>query len=280
MPDYFEKLDLSIEAIDQLDQLRILCHYLIEQGYVKKTGNKHIKPIPLFNKNSATYVPIESIDAVTGNKFLKGSSLTAPTATKLMSWLQSHFSWAFLTPVVSSSASSWSTLVDTKAYRHSFMHFSLVGDMGNNLIDCEALRQASYRGLDMIPINQNWHLSLQGQASEHFMVILQSLDKTTQIAPLMPIEFEHFRAVMPEHATTLRYPSRLSLSFDKEDGLGWRRCIAIKTPFLPIQSKTIDEDLTLSAQDMDTLAMQLMNEHHTTLAIDVYEFVLIAEAEE
>lgn len=271
--DYVEKLDTSINAIEQLVQLRLLCHYLINNGYAKKTGNKQIKPIPLFNKNAATYLPVDSIDAVTGNKFLKGQPLTTVSATKLMNWLHTHFSWAFVINTV--TASYWTKLLNNSACHGEFMHFSLVSDEGNKLIDREALRQSVYHSLETISIHQQWYLTLQGQANDHFMVVLQSPDKTTQIAPLMPLESECFVSVMPKHETTLRYPSRVNLSFDQKDGLGWRRCIVIKAPFLPIQTKTVDNDLTLSAEEMDAFAIQLMCDNNTTLSIDLYEFILV-----
>ena len=74
--DKFEKLDGSIEAVEQLDKLRDLCLYLYKDKHVKKSGNKRIKPIPLFSKDAGSNGQIESIDIATGNAFLAGKVLT------------------------------------------------------------------------------------------------------------------------------------------------------------------------------------------------------------
>lgn len=85
------KLDANLPARDQLETLRILCHYALETEMIRKTtANKGGIP-PLFTKYqegiNENRFP-NGVDIVTGNKFLSGKPVSNDSAQKIMWRLQ------------------------------------------------------------------------------------------------------------------------------------------------------------------------------------------------
>lgn len=86
------RIDLSLPASEQQNELRALCLYLLKEGLAKKSGRLHIKPPPLFYKeDSSNNDPHFDISYNTGIGFLKGKDLLPDTAQKLMDWLSRKF---------------------------------------------------------------------------------------------------------------------------------------------------------------------------------------------
>jgi len=85
------KLDFSGAASEQLNLLRELCLYLLANNYVSLTANnpKRVKP-PLFDKPSpASISTTNSVNINTGRKFLRGESISAGSANKILLRLKS-----------------------------------------------------------------------------------------------------------------------------------------------------------------------------------------------
>ncbi|MBJ6611737.1 MAG: NACHT domain-containing protein [Candidatus Thiothrix moscowensis] len=85
------KLDANLPAREQLETLRMLCHYALETEMVRKTtANKGGIP-PLFTKyqegTNENRFP-NGVDIVTGNKFLSGKPVSNDSAQKIMWRLQ------------------------------------------------------------------------------------------------------------------------------------------------------------------------------------------------
>jgi len=87
------KIDLSLPASEQQNELRDLCLYLLKEGLAKKSGRQQGKIPPLFYKDDASNDdPHFDISYNTGIGFLKGKDLLPDTAQKLMDWLSQKFS--------------------------------------------------------------------------------------------------------------------------------------------------------------------------------------------
>lgn len=85
------KLSLNTPAQDQLDQLRLACNYALEKNLIQKTSSKRGEIKPLFQKTQAGYNDYyfpDSVDVNTGNKFIRGGSIKAETAQRIMNRLQ------------------------------------------------------------------------------------------------------------------------------------------------------------------------------------------------
>jgi len=94
--DLYPKLNKNLIANDQTYQLREVCHYLLSQGYAKKSGLMNDDKIPLFRKtNYTSEIQTDSIDANTGRKFLNGQDINPNKAQKLMEWINNKFPWVF-----------------------------------------------------------------------------------------------------------------------------------------------------------------------------------------
>ena len=93
----YPQLNSAIKASKQKEALRTICHYLLDNGYAKKSGRTNRKPIPLFKKASYTNRDdkMESIDANTGGRLLQDGDISDTKAQVLMNWLQKKFSWVF-----------------------------------------------------------------------------------------------------------------------------------------------------------------------------------------
>lgn len=89
-------LDLSISANEQQHGLRQMCQYLLDEGKASKAG-KYIpgnKKTPLFQRDKvygSDATEAASISRKTGDKFLKGNSINAREAQKLMNWIRKNF---------------------------------------------------------------------------------------------------------------------------------------------------------------------------------------------
>lgn len=172
------------------------------------------------------------------------------------------------------SVSSWTSLINNKKYQTSFMDFRLVNNASNYLIDMQHFRQSSYDSLDCVHVKQQWYLVLSGKANDQYMAILQSEDKFFQLAPLA---LEGCRSVMPNRESKLRYPAIQGFSFGSKEqyGLGWRRCIVIRSSFMPLTAKSHDTGYVLLPRDLDDFALRLMQNKQLDIAIDQYEFMLV-----
>lgn len=85
------KLDANIPAKDQLDALRTLCHYALQNNMIRKTTANKGGVLPLFTKfqegiNENRFP--NGVDIVTGNKFLSGKPVSDESTQKIMRRLQ------------------------------------------------------------------------------------------------------------------------------------------------------------------------------------------------
>ena len=86
------KLDARLEAFKQIDKLRWVCQYLLdEQQACKVSKYPSKKPMPLFKKSPQTLN--DGIDYKTGNKLLAGGMISKQAAATLMKRLQQHFAF-------------------------------------------------------------------------------------------------------------------------------------------------------------------------------------------
>lgn len=172
-------------------------------------------------------------------------------------------------------SSPWSYLIQNEKYHAAFMHFQPISESDHKLIDMDVFHQASYKGLAAIHIKEQWHLLFSGKPNDTYMAVLQSENDIFQLAP---IEGDAFMSMMPKGQVKLRYPSKIGFSFGKKEqyGLGWRRCIAIRSSSLiPLPPKSQNTGYLLSARDLDEFALRLMQDKNLKVAIDQYEFMLV-----
>lgn len=85
------KLDANIPAKEQLDALRTLCHYALENNMIRKTTANKGGILPLFTKlqegiNENRFP--NGVDIVTGNKFLSGKPVSDESTQKIIRRLQ------------------------------------------------------------------------------------------------------------------------------------------------------------------------------------------------
>lgn len=280
--DKFEKLDCSIEAIEQLDKLRDLCLYLYNYKHVKKSGNKRIKPLPLFSKDAGSNGQIESIDIATGNAFLAGKVLTPASAKKLMNWIGSNFPWVLATrqELLKEAQQCWTKLVENEKYQHAFMHFHLLSDQGIKCIDIKALQQSAYNSLPKINIKESFYLELSGSTGDAFFIVLESFNEDKiilQLAPLIPPQLfprNSFTSTIQPNETLLRYPLKVNLPFSEDFGLGRWSCIAIRSASISMVAKAMEAALLLTAQELAEFTSCLLRQNDK-FVIDRYDFILI-----
>lgn len=276
-----EKLDRSLDAVNQQEPLRALCCYLLDEKKAKKTGSYRIKPIPLFNKDSGTNEPIDSIDVVTGNGFLRGKLLSTTSASKLMHWLDGNFSGVFASEkeLRQQRLKYWRNLLGNKTYQHAFMRFCLASDRGVKCIEAVGLQQSLLENLPRIKSKEHFYLQLSGKPEDHFFIVLESFNEKKvfmQLAPLSPAYFfpDHdFISSISADRTTLKYPLKASIPLSEKYGLGRWRCTAIRSAMIPIAAKTIAVDPLLSSFELADFVARLMQQDKA-FAIDSYEFVL------
>lgn len=282
MSQDFEKLNPLKEAVHQLPQLRRVCLYLLESGHAKKTGSPAVPPSPLFCKDLYNEgAGVKSVDAGTGNSFLETGKLRPVPAAKLMTWVKRKFPWVFLTKEEAQrdTRGAWDTLIDSDTYRISFLGFCLGADVGSKgLININSLKRSAYDGLDPINVKEHWYLELSGEVGDTFFVVLQEGNKNAvQVAPLRNASIEGnsgLVAGIPANEAKIRYPSHFDFEFDAEMGLGYRRCIAVRSAVIPILPKAVDDELTLSPKELNDLALRLTTQS-SEFHIDQYEFVLV-----
>ena len=88
------KLIPHIEAFEQQDKLRVICHYLLDNDFACLTSvYKNKKPIPLFKRTSDDLT--NGIAIKTGKKLLEGGVIYRQPATMLMNRLKDNFEFVF-----------------------------------------------------------------------------------------------------------------------------------------------------------------------------------------
>ena len=280
--DEFEKLNRSLGAIDQLDQLRALCLYLYNSKKAKKSGNKKIKPVPLFSKDAGSNGYINSIDIGTGNAFLAGKTLTATSAEKLITWLEANFSWAFATEkeLRQQQGRVWDKLINNVSYQQSFMTFQVPSTQGIKCIDIKASQQMAFDYLPQINVKESFYLELLGQPNDRFFILLESFNDSKtllQVAPLVPPRLfpqNTFTSIISSGKEALRYPTKVTLQFSEKYGLGVWSCLAIRSTSIPIDAKMTDLDPLITTQELTEFVSQLLKQNES-FVIDRYEFVLV-----
>ncbi len=171
--------------------------------------------------------------------------------------------------------SPWASLIENKSHQVDMMTFQLADIADKKLIDIEDFQKDSLNNLDEISIQKSWYLNLKGKEEDQFFILLQSQDMVFQLAPL---NFEGYISLIPKRATRLRYPAKQkpNFTFGAEYGLGWRLCTVIRSSYLPISIKSVKTGFTLSLQALDEFALRLTEHKNIPIAVDFYEFMLVA----
>lgn len=277
-----EKMNREVDAINQINQLRVWCLYLYETKQAKKYGKVNIKPVPLFNKDTSVNGYINSIDIATGNAFLAGKSLTSTSADKLMKWLEINFSWVFSTEeeIKKQQVKQWDNLLENTHYDESFMTFNTLSNQGVKCIDIRASQQIAYDFLPKINVHESFYLELSGKPDDCFFILLESFnDKKIlmQAAPLVPslvLPRNTFASIILEKKVVLRYPAKVNLLFSEDYGLGVWSCIAIRSRSIPIKAKRMESELLISPLELAEFTSLLLKQADE-FVIDRYGFVLV-----
>lgn len=162
---------------------------------------------------------------------------------------------------------AWYKLVFNEAYQSHFMNFVDHDVTDLSLIKFEA---SDDDALQEVSVDTHWHLELRGEKEEAILLLLQSETEFFQLAPIQREGFD-------PHLTSIntRYPAEENLSFDKSRGVGWRRLIAIKGRFLPIQVKGTETGFACTYDELDLLARNILSRKQEDFAVAVFEFRLI-----
>ena len=164
--------------------------------------------------------------------------------------------------------SAWQQLLQAEQFQQPFMQFICHQKIDFQLI---LLEQIHSNDIDKIPLDSPWHLLLQGSLDEQVVVILRSQHSFVQLAPVVDIAGFNNRFEQP----LMRYPNERALTFDQQQGSGWRQLIALRAEQLPLPPRSPQTGLQCQLQELNILASQLLNSSSEQLAIDSYEFILV-----
>jgi len=173
-------------------------------------------------------------------------------------------------PLIGSShgRSAWQQLLQTEQLQQPFMQFICHRKDDFQLI---LLEQTHGRDIDKIPLDSPWHLLLRGRPGEQVVLILRSQHSFVQLAPVVDMDGFENRFEQP----LMRYPSERALTFDQQQGHGWRQLIALRAEQLPLPPRSSLTGLQCQLQELNILASQLLDSSSDQLAIDSYEFILV-----
>lgn len=138
-------------------------------------------------------------------------------------------------------------------------------DFANLLLDGDE------QNLEQVPIDKSWQLLFSGDPGDTFAAFLQSDKKITQIAPL---KAQNCYCMLEPHAQTMRYPQNIQLTFDKSEGLGWRRFIVLRAKHLPLQPRD-PHNTTITAQELEQFAKRVLDQKDNQVSVQVREFILV-----
>lgn len=178
--------------------------------------------------------------------------------------LQSYIELEFSVP-----SSPWSELVNKYAENTKFSQLQFLSNSEKGMFSIkDYLPNPNTDDLEEVNINSRFYLTIEGKIGEHFMAVMLSENECYQLAPLNIAGFSNTL-----DKKSVSYP-QTPLPFDEEKGLGWRRCVIVKSDYIPISPKGDTLSLSLTSEDLDSFA-RVISSQRGSVSVDSHEFYLV-----
>ena len=162
--------------------------------------------------------------------------------------------------------SLWSTLLTNSTLRKKMITLEIDGET-SSVRELFKFKNATRQTELTVPMTAEWRLRLISEPGQFLMVILRDQQKHCVITPS--------KYDFPTQWTTseLCIPEKEYLSFDENEGAGWREIIVLSSTLNVFEKICEQDDIVIDKMAREHLAGRLLNEKNTVF-VDKIEFIL------
>lgn len=162
--------------------------------------------------------------------------------------------------------SKWEELLTHHLSEENFFDF-ITHKNSLGLIDLDFDKKGD---LAQIPVSTRWSLTIHGKLDDKVLVIFRSHKDFFVLAPIDHPTSHFINLFSSDRLTIPAKPVR----FDKNEGIGYREFIVVKSTYLPFKAKTKAENFYTHIEELESFAHRMF-ESKKKFEVCTYEFELI-----
>lgn len=235
---------------------------LARELYGITTEHSFLTHLELSGLNVSEYAAKKSWSGISGKRGENG--IRKKQALYIATFLQSEL----IDLLHYNQTSLWAQLLEKHSGDLNFLQFKYFKPGKRELVFTP---NQSHDDILQVPINSQWYITLEGSPGDNFFILIRSRNQIWQLAPTLQ---PGYHSKINDEQNLIQFPNDDFLAFRREDGLGWREIIAIRSKTCKVEAG--EGFRQLFEDNLNKIAFSLQHSNHISeLVISRLQFNLV-----